>query len=77
MKKFISVILCSLLILSFAGCTAKKDSSVAGFTVTDSFGNTAVLNKDSRIVSCYASFTQMILLAGGDVMGITGDCITE
>ena len=79
MKKLISILLLICICLSFSGCE-NADTSSAGdtnITITDVFGTTAELNKDSRIAVCYGSFAECLQLAGKEPIAVTNDAVEE
>ncbi len=64
-----------LLLFLLAGC-APQPAPAPGLPV-DALGNPVVLTPKSRVVSCYASFTECWMLAGGTLAGVTRDAIEE
>ncbi len=64
-----------IIAVCFVGCNTKTDKNING--ITDSLGNTFVLGKDSKVVSCYGSFAEMWLLSGGSLVGVTEDAISD
>lgn len=77
MKK-LSFLLLLLLSLSFVSCAqVQGNSSEEGVPVRDTFGNTAVLTEQARVVSCYGSYADCWLLSGGSLVGVTDDAVEE
>lgn len=74
-KKIICAYLCAVLLLLTA-CAPSEDTP-GGHTVTDALGREATLNRDSRVVCCYASFAECWLLSGGRLVGVTSDATDE
>ena len=82
--KILALLLCFVMILG--GCTAADGNSTetsdqaagtAEYQITDAFGNTASLSRDSRIVSCYGSFADCLQLSGIEPVGVTDDAVKE
>jgi len=81
------LIILVLLMVIVAGCsndkvdeTAHVDSegSKAYYSFTDSLGNSVMLQeKPQRVVSLVGSYAQTWMLAGGEVIGVTDDVISE
>lgn len=69
-RKWLIVLLAMLL----PGSVSAQSSSQ---TITDAFGNTVALERDSRVVCCHASFAQCWLLSGGQLVGVTQDAKEE
>ncbi|MGI6576586.1 MAG: ABC transporter substrate-binding protein [Eubacteriales bacterium] len=74
----------SLFTLVFTGCKAEtegKDSDVDTnyyYSFTDSLGNTVnLINMPQRVVSLVGSYAETWILAGGDLVGVTNDVISE
>ncbi|HQA60428.1 MAG: ABC transporter substrate-binding protein [Tepidanaerobacteraceae bacterium] len=86
MRRKILIILVLLMVI-VAGCsndkvdeTAHVDSegSKAYYSFTDSLGNSVMLQeKPQRVVSLVGSYAQTWMLAGGEVIGVTDDVISE
>lgn len=86
MRRKILIILVLLMVI-VAGCsndkvdeTAHVDSegSKAYYSFTDSLGNSVKLQeKPQRVVSLVGSYAQTWMLAGGEVIGVTDDVISE
>lgn len=86
MRRKILIILVLLMVI-VAGCsndkvdeTAHVDSegSKAYYSFTDSLGNLVMLQeKPQRVVSLVGSYAQTWMLAGGEVIGVTDDVISE
>lgn len=67
-----------ILLCLLTSCASNTDVSEAeGVTVIDTLGNTATLTPESRVVSCFASYTECWLNAGGTLVGVTDDAVTE
>lgn len=75
----LTVFTVTIILLCFlTSCASNTNVSEAeGISVTDALGNTAVLTPESRVVSCFASFTECWLNAGGTLVGVTDDAVTE
>lgn len=71
--KRIFAILALLCMLGLHGLAVTQ----AGAALTDVFGNAAVVNSESRVVCCQASFAQCWLLSGGSLVGVTEDAVTD
>ncbi len=72
MKKLL-ILFCLLLM----GCGVAPAGQQSGPQITDVFGNAVTIPADAVVVSGYASFGDMWLLAGGALAGVTEDAITE
>ena len=70
-------LLCGLLVLCAACANGGSPVKQQGVTITDDFGNVCTLTKESRVVSCYASFAECWLLSGGELVGVTEDAGTD
>ena len=78
MKKIISTLLCAAVLLSLCGCgAAEEPAQTEGVTVTDIFGDSAVLDAGCRVAFGYTSFAQCWQLAGGEPVGVTLDAIED
>lgn len=83
MKHFKIKLLCAVLAvlcLSGIGSCGKADETEtdkSGVAVVDIFGNQTVLDENSRVVSCYGSFAECWMLAGGQLVGVTSDAVDE
>ena len=67
-----------ILLCLLTSCASNTDvSETEGVTVIDTLGNTATLTPESRVVSCFASYTECWLNAGGTLVGVTDDAVTE
>lgn len=78
MKKHFSVFLCILLMFSFIGCAEKEGTDTTdGVKIVDALGNTAYINKESKIAVCYGSFAQCLQLSGISPVAVTKDAIDE
>ena len=82
---FSILLITSLLVIMFTGCStpqeAEGDSDVDNtyyYTFTDSLDNTVILkDKPQRVVSLVGSYAETWILAGGDIVGVTNDVISE
>ncbi len=71
------ILLC-LAVLLLTGCmTIGPVNGAKGTTVTDADGRTVPVDADDRVVACYGSFADCWLLAGGTLVGVTEDAVTE
>ncbi len=78
MKKILSLISLISVLVSFTACgTHEVTDSQDGVQVTDALGNVTYLTAESKVVSCYASFAECWLLAGGTLAGVTEDAVDE
>ncbi len=78
MKRIIALLLVLCCASALIGCDAEKPDDPNGKTkVTDVFGNVAYLDADSKVVCGYASFAECWLLAGGTLIGVTEDAVSE
>ncbi len=82
MIRILKLLLCLTIFLTIIGCgqnSGDKDKSYVDSirTITDIYGNSAVLPDDPRVVSGYGSFSECWLLSGGKLVGVTDDAITE
>ncbi len=81
MRKIIAALLsCIILILSFTACntTHKPDSKAeGGYTFTDALGNSVTVDNPQRVVALMGSFAEIWTLAGGKLVGVTTDAISE
>ncbi len=79
MKRFFALLFCLITSLSLAACAGGGESPAApnGVAVTDAMGNTVTLTPHSRVVSCYGSFADCWVLAGGSLVGVTDDAVEE
>ena len=78
MKKIFAALLCAAVLCSLCGCgTAEEPAQTKGVVVTDIFGDSAVLNAESRVAFGYTSFAQCWQLAGGEPLGVTLDAVED
>lgn len=78
MKRFVSVLLIMGILFSLAACGKQEEvKSQNGMQIIDAFGNESYLSADARVISCYASFAECFLLAGGTLVGVTEDAVEE
>lgn len=75
--KILSLLVCFIIFLSGCASADKSSNQTSNHTITDIYGNSANLNKDSKIVSCYGSFAECLTLAGLEPVGVTEDAIEE
>lgn len=78
MKKLLFVL--ALTVLLFCGCSQDYEpdsTSDEGFAITDVYGNTVYLPYNARVVSAYGSFSECFILAGGELVGVTSDALSE
>ncbi|NMA67521.1 MAG: ABC transporter substrate-binding protein, partial [Clostridiaceae bacterium] len=86
------LVIFSLFTLMLAGCQAKakqdedahiddiniEDVNIDYYSFTDSLGNNVTLkDKPQRVVSLVGSYAETWLLAGGELIGVTNDVISE
>ena len=78
MKKTFAALLCAAVLCSLCGCgAAEEPAQTKGVMVTDIFGDSAVLNAESRVAFGYTSFAQCWQLAGGEPLGVTLDAVED
>jgi len=79
MKQILRAAACLLLTaMLLAGCgIVPAASSAAVYTFTDDLGNAVTLHSTRRVVSLYGSFAETWQLAGGSLVGVTEDAISE
>ena len=74
------VLVISLFSQLFAGCSAQtaEDATHTYFSFIDSIGNTVSLkDKPQSVISLVGSYAETWLLAGGELIGVTDDVISE
>ncbi len=77
-SRIIRVSLFALLLLcTLCGCKVVPTEDADGVKLTDALGNVCHINNQARVVSCYASFAECWLLAGGELAGVTQDAVDE
>ena len=76
MKKAVSILAVICILLSLVSCGTTETAN-EGIQITDSLGNTAVLNENSKVAALYASFADCWLLSGGKLAGVTDDAVSE
>lgn len=79
MKRFlcIAISVCMLMTGCFKSKSSKSECENEAKTITDFFGNEAFLPQNPKVISAYGSFAECWLLAGGELVGITEDAISE
>lgn len=78
MRRTIAALLCAAVLCSLCGCSgAEEPGQAEGVTVTDVFGDSAVLNAEARVAFGYTSFAQCWQLAGGEPVGVTLDAVED
>ena len=77
MKKVFALVM--LIVFTFAACgePPAPGSSEAGAGISDSAGNTVELPEDPKVVCLYGSYAQAWLLAGGKLVGVTDDAVSD
>ena len=78
LNKLLFVFLALALLL--CGCSTKTANNLAAdntIKITDSGGKTVILPSTPKVVSCHASLSECWLLAGGDLVGVTEDVISD
>ena len=73
MKKLISFFTALAIIFSLCGCGAENKNTASGYTFTDDLGRTVTVSSTDRVASLLGSFTDMWLLAGGNVCASADD----
>lgn len=73
MKKWLSLLLVFCLSV---GCQMPVTSN-KGHILTDSLGHQATIPDNARVVALYGSYAQCWALAGGELVGVTEDAVTE
>lgn len=85
-RKVLLIFLMSLLIGSATACSAKDTAEMKGtaeakssfYQFTDDLGQTVILPaKPQRVVSLMGSYAELWLLAGGELVGVTEDALSE
>jgi len=77
MNKKIYVIFALLLCLVLSSCSTVSKQPKNDIAITDDLGNTCYLSEDPKVVACYGSFAECWLLAGGNLIGVTEDAMSE
>lgn len=80
MKRIIAVLLsCIMLVCSFTACNTEQQANTKaeGYTFTDALGNSVTVNNPQRVVALMGSFAEIWTLAGGKLVGVTNDAISE
>ena len=77
MNKRVFILFFLLPCLFLSSCSTVSDRRKTDFAITDDLGNTFYLSEDPNVVACYGSFAECWLLAGGDLIGVTEDAISE
>lgn len=81
-SKIYSVSIAIIILLSFTACQTKESvntpSNTSYYTFTDDLGNTVKLEKKpSKVISLLGSYGEMWLQAGGELVGVTEDAVSE
>jgi iron complex transport system substrate-binding protein len=76
MKRALSFLISFCVLITLSACGTHENLN-DGTKITDVFSNTSVLDKNSRVISLYASFAECWLLSGGMLVGVTEDAVTE
>ncbi len=74
MRKLTLIILSLLIVL--CGC-GKTEETVSTTVFTDALGREVALTSNKRVISAYGSFAEVWTLAGGTLVGVTEDAISE
>ena len=77
MKKLLAFLSALVCLFGLVSCALPGGESSDGVTLRDDLGNTVRLTGDARVVSCYGSFAECWLLAGGSLVGVTSDAVDE
>lgn len=72
MKKFVSLLITSVLIILTAGCSVDKTDK-NGLSFTDDLGRTVTVSSTVRVAALLGSFADMWMLAGGTVCACADD----
>ena len=68
------------IVLALSACggpDATSSGEAAGITISDTTGQTVSLPDGPRVVCLYGSYSQAWLLAGGELVGVTDDAVSE
>lgn len=80
-RVFFILVIISLFTQMLTGCKTQPEANVNSeyyYSFTDSMGNTVNLKeKPERVVSLVGSYAETWILAGGSLVGVTNDVITE
>lgn len=75
------VLLFNLITLTLTGCKTQpeaEDNNLYYYSFTDSLDNTVNLeSKPEKVISLVGSYAETWMLAGGELVGVTNDVITE
>ncbi len=74
-RKFFPILL--LIIILLSSCSIEKQQNNGDIAITDDLGNTSYLTEKPTVVSGYGSFAECWILAGGQLIGITEDALTD
>lgn len=79
MKRFLCIAfsVCMLMTGCFKSKSSKSECGKEAKIITDFFENETLLPKNPKVVSAYGSFAECWMLAGGELVGITEDAISE
>ncbi len=78
-KLVLLIIVISSLLCSCTDIYSDKNANDISdaYLISDTYGNKAYLPENPRVVSCYGSFSECWLLAGGELVGVTDDAVKE
>ena len=77
MKRIIASITLVVCLCTITSCKSTKFEKNSLINITDDLGNTFSVPESPRVASCYASFAECWLIAGGNLIGVTEDAISE
>jgi len=76
LRRFASLICTFFLLFSLAACS-KSNEKPTGYRFTDALGNTVTVASCERVVAVMGSYAETWMLAGGTLVGVTDDAISE
>lgn len=81
-RKLVVVLLAITAVVVFTGCQVSQQNSdnvtVSHIAFTDDLGNVVTLNsKPTRVISLLGSYSEMWIQAGGELVGVTEDAVSE
>lgn len=81
-KLSLLLLVLSIFTILLSGCQTEVESDAEStqyyYTFTDSLDNTVnLVDKPQRVVSLVGSYAETWILAGGDLVGVTNDVVTE